>query len=518
MQSGLSRNPPSGSPGSDGPTQLALSAEPLEGRGVADFGAFPFESEQQHNVMNAADPHNLLGSSPFQDFSFPFQDTRDQDDHMSDLEDHQDGNDVAADQADISAAGERPDTIAAGYANSEALRERQPSDSRSDDGAYDGAYDGNHATGHSMEDHASDEFGFSVHPSGNGTGLGGKLKQHGKSDAAPAWSELKTKAGKERKRLPLACASCRRKKIRCSGEKPACKHCIRSRIPCVYKVTTRRAAPRTDYMAMLDKRLKRMEDRIIKIVPKSEQDASAATVVRATVKPPLPGTLSAAGKQATKKRTADEAFSTELESWAKSKSTPEDSSKNGLLQTQEEEENKILHEGQDALPSKELQEHLAEVYFEVVYGQAYHLLHKPSYMRKLRSVPARRVSVFCLSVELLPFLTFDEQSRYITASSGPRSVRGLSAILISFRLRRHSKFPPGRGVGCTCPGHCEKAVRMAKHYDINLLSSARFTRIRHVPWGTELDARRRCYPNGVCLATPQRRRAQPGRRQGKFSA
>ena len=84
----------------------------------------------------------------------------------------------------------------------------------------------------------------------------------------PQWTEMKTKAGKERKRLPLACIACRRKKIRCSGEKPACKHCVRSRIPCVYKVTTRKAAPRTDYMAMLDKRLKRMEDRVIKLIPK----------------------------------------------------------------------------------------------------------------------------------------------------------------------------------------------------------------------------------------------------------
>src|SRR6185295_19313495 len=95
-------------------------------------------------------------------------------------------------------------------------------------------------------------------------------KKDDRPDLPPPWSEMKTKAGKERKRLPLACIACRRKKIRCSGEKPACKHCLRSRIPCVYKVTTRKAAPRTDYMAMLDKRLKRMEDRVIKLIPKDE--------------------------------------------------------------------------------------------------------------------------------------------------------------------------------------------------------------------------------------------------------
>jgi hypothetical protein len=104
----------------------------------------------------------------------------------------------------------------------------------------------------------------------------------------PLWSEMKTKAGKERKRLPLACIACRRKKIRCSGEKPACKHCVRSRIPCVYKVTARKAAPRTDYMAMLDKRLKRMEDRVVRLIPK-ESLPSVANVGRSVVKPSIPG-------------------------------------------------------------------------------------------------------------------------------------------------------------------------------------------------------------------------------------
>lgn len=133
----------------------------------------------------------------------------------------------------------------------------------------------------------------------------------------PSWSEMKTKAGKERKRLPLACIACRRKKIRCSGEKPACKHCLRSRIPCVYKVTTRKAAPRTDYMAMLDKRLRRMEDRVVKLIPK-ESLPSIAGVGRSVVKPAIPGAPPKT-PTANKKRGAEEAFGTELDQWAKTK-------------------------------------------------------------------------------------------------------------------------------------------------------------------------------------------------------
>jgi hypothetical protein len=211
----------------------------------------------------------------------------------------------------------------------------------------------------------------------------------------PLWSEMKTKAGKERKRLPLACIACRRKKIRCSGEKPACKHCLRSRIPCVYKVTTRKAAPRTDYMAMLDKRLKRMEDRVIKLIPK-ESLPSVANVGRSVVKPAIPGALPKT--PTTKKRIAEEAFGNDLDDWSKAKGS--DAAAAGLASRSKEKESddtKLLTEGAESLPSKEIQEHLAEVYFDFVYGQSYPLLHKPSFMRKLAQgkVPPVLVLAMC---------------------------------------------------------------------------------------------------------------------------
>ena len=202
-------------------------------------------------------------------------------------------------------------------------------------------------------------------------------------DKKPPWSELKTKAGKERKRLPLACIACRRKKIRCSGEKPACKHCLRSRIPCVYRVTTRKAAPRTDYMAMLDKRLKRMEDRVIKIIPKEESEA----VPRAIIKPTTAQTNSG------KKRSVEEAFGPQLDEWADSKPTCQPP------KSQDNHESKVNTEGAEHLPPAELQDHLSEVFFDNLYGQSYHLLHKPSYMRRLRC--AHLTLCFCCASTLL---------------------------------------------------------------------------------------------------------------------
>ncbi|KAL8693941.1 MAG: hypothetical protein Q9224_003660 [Gallowayella concinna] len=200
----------------------------------------------------------------------------------------------------------------------------------------------------------------------------------------PPWSELKTKAGKDRKRLPLACIACRRKKIRCSGEKPACKHCLRSRIPCVYKVTTRKAAPRTDYMAMLDKRLKRMEERVIKILPGDEADNVSETG-RANVRPPASGHGNNVHNG--KKRAAEEAFGPDLEEWAQSRMSKP------TVPGQKHGSDPKSADGADKLPSHEIQEHLAEVFFECLYGQTYLLLHKPSFMRRLRAGVASPVLV-----------------------------------------------------------------------------------------------------------------------------
>ncbi|KAL5583948.1 hypothetical protein FOVSG1_015299 [Fusarium oxysporum f. sp. vasinfectum] len=268
-----------------------------------------------------------------------------------------------------------------------------------------------------LEGPTTDGFGLASRNRADGTDLGGKPKED-KANATPAWSGLKTKAGKERKRLPLACIACRRKKIRCSGENPACQHCLRSYIPCVYKVTTRKAGPRTDYTGMLGKRLKRMEERITKVIPKLDQEV-ASSVARPVVKPAILGTVPSS--KPTKKRGAEEAFGPDLEAWAKAPSEPKIEGDDGSssLQIQEGEENKLQHEGIEALPSKEIQVHLAEVFFDNIYGQSYHLLHKPSYMQKLKNGTLPPVLVLTVCAVAARFT-----SNPLVSSSGPEFLRG----------------------------------------------------------------------------------------------
>lgn len=347
--------------------------------GSADLNGYSIETIRD-GLSDPMRSHDMMEAHEFPEFSFPYHGMPESG-HIMGMEDQ--GADLFAQAAggSIPSISKREGSLASG---SNFAMSDQPIQARPRDGSEHESPGSTHHGANSMGDNMSDEFGLSTNIPHDGPDHGHTSRDH-KMDSTPTWTELKTKAGKERKRLPLACIVCRRKKIRCSGEKPACKHCLRARIPCVYKVTTRKAAPRTDYMAMLDKRLKRMEERIIKIVPKSEQDPAAVNVVRAQVKPQLPGSAST-NRQGAKKRAADEAFAADFENWARQppKPKPDDSTKPVPLQVQKQEDGKLLVEGREALPPKDIQTHLADVFFENIYGQAYHLLHKPSYMRKLK--------------------------------------------------------------------------------------------------------------------------------------
>lgn len=280
---------------------------------------------------------------------------------------------------------------------------------------------------------------------------------HDTLEDTPAWVEMKTKAGKDRKRLPLACIACRRKKIRCSGESPACKHCVKSRIPCVYKATTRKAAPRTDYMAMLDRRLKRMEERVIRIIPKDEADRIPA-VARAIVKP---NATILPARVVGKKRPADEAFGAELENWIGSIDTSSQKLETrpfqAMAKQDDQEESRLLNEGVDYLPSMEIQEHLAEVYFDYVYGQSYHLLHKPSFMRRLeagRIPPVLMLAVCAVSARFSTHPQLKTEPAFLRGDNWARPAREIAlrrfdspniTILIVFLLLGLHEFGTCQG-------------------------------------------------------------------------
>ncbi|KAH8900621.1 hypothetical protein GQ53DRAFT_675392, partial [Thozetella sp. PMI_491] len=82
---------------------------------------------------------------------------------------------------------------------------------------------------------------------------GSPLLPPGPSDANSN-SDL-TQAGHKRLRIPIACESCRKKKLKCDAQRPACSSCVRKQTQCLYVTTGRRwrgstsqASPRAGYV------------------------------------------------------------------------------------------------------------------------------------------------------------------------------------------------------------------------------------------------------------------------------
>ncbi|CAG7951477.1 unnamed protein product [Penicillium salamii] len=66
-----------------------------------------------------------------------------------------------------------------------------------------------------------------------------------------------------RRKIALACESCRDKKVRCDGEKPICGPCVRRSYTveqCVYKIDNARSASNDEYLKILHERIRELEE------------------------------------------------------------------------------------------------------------------------------------------------------------------------------------------------------------------------------------------------------------------
>ncbi|KAJ1855318.1 hypothetical protein LPJ73_002353, partial [Coemansia sp. RSA 2703] len=60
------------------------------------------------------------------------------------------------------------------------------------------------------------------------------------------------KAAPVRKRLSLACTTCRQRKVKCDGGRPSCRTCAKFSWPCVYQPSNRKRGPRPRALALMD--------------------------------------------------------------------------------------------------------------------------------------------------------------------------------------------------------------------------------------------------------------------------
>ncbi|KAJ1731604.1 hypothetical protein LPJ61_002457 [Coemansia biformis] len=75
----------------------------------------------------------------------------------------------------------------------------------------------------------------------------------GTDAAADAATEKKDdKAAPVRKRLSLACTTCRQRKVKCDGARPSCRTCAKFNWPCIYQPSNRKRGPRPRALALME--------------------------------------------------------------------------------------------------------------------------------------------------------------------------------------------------------------------------------------------------------------------------
>ncbi|KAJ2850762.1 hypothetical protein IWW36_001657 [Coemansia brasiliensis] len=77
---------------------------------------------------------------------------------------------------------------------------------------------------------------------------------NGTSKPAPETTTEKKdeKAAPVRKRLSLACTTCRQRKVKCDGGRPSCRTCAKFNWPCIYQPSNRKRGPRPRALALMD--------------------------------------------------------------------------------------------------------------------------------------------------------------------------------------------------------------------------------------------------------------------------
>ncbi|ETS88129.1 hypothetical protein PFICI_01957 [Pestalotiopsis fici W106-1] len=92
----------------------------------------------------------------------------------------------------------------------------------------------------------------------------------------------------------LACMICRKRKLKCDGNKPSCSTCTRLGHSCAYDEVRRKSGPKRGYVKALEERLKQVESLLktndaVPPVP----DISKSTAAAAAAPPPVPPTPAA---------------------------------------------------------------------------------------------------------------------------------------------------------------------------------------------------------------------------------
>ncbi|KAG0087337.1 hypothetical protein BGZ92_007411 [Podila epicladia] len=218
----------------------------------------------------------------------------------------------------------------------------------------------------------------------------------------------------KRKRLTQACDPCRKKKIKCDGNKPSCANCAKLDVNCTYLPSMKKRGPRQGYIELLEKRLDKMEQLL--------QHGPSAVAPEFLESRNLLGSRYRRGNRSTSP-TADEdkdqhrhkagpdtryfgttsGYSSQHTEYdrqndpSKNQVGPKYSSQ-ATLPGKDRPRNP-LYGIKDEIPRKDVLDHLIELYFDSLYFQM-PIIHPGTFMRQYKEgkVPPNLLNALCAAV------------------------------------------------------------------------------------------------------------------------
>lgn len=201
-----------------------------------------------------------------------------------------------------------------------------------------------------------------------------KPKRDGKPNFRRGSATGKSGDPKDKRKPVVACIACRKKKIKCSSDRPACSNCLRVNILCEYPAIRNRGS-RFGYMEMLNRRLNHLE----KYINCSTNPDYYPQFVKIHQKP-RDVDQNQAGQHlseqdlATESQSGSKSFTDQITQLAPNVPQiphPNTTARDTTISDSIE------------LPPMDIIIHLVELYFRHVHGQTYSFLHKPTLLPRI---------------------------------------------------------------------------------------------------------------------------------------
>lgn len=196
----------------------------------------------------------------------------------------------------------------------------------------------------------------------------------------PSNSNSNTKPSqiKDKKKLVIACIACRKKKIKCSSDRPACSNCLRLNVLCEYPAIRNRGS-RFGYMEMLNRRLNHMERYINCSTNPDYQPQFAKIHPKPRVAETELDNASNSDKSSLNNENSQGDSSFNLTDQVKD--LDPDTSQPTSSRPSSSRDKSIIDSIE--LPPLDIILHLVELYFRHVHGQTYSFLHKPTLIPRI---------------------------------------------------------------------------------------------------------------------------------------